>query len=71
MFPDWVTSNPKYNAGSTPGRLETLTRKTVSSFMTREQHQETMDLYLKAARMNHQSITLNNALQLHLTFLYL
>jgi len=29
-------------------------RKMVSSFMTREQHQETMDLYLRAARINHQ-----------------
>jgi hypothetical protein len=55
IFPDWINSNPKYSPvdGAAGANLETLNRKMVSSFMTREQHQETMDLFLKAARINH------------------
>jgi hypothetical protein len=52
---DWITANPKYSSGPAPGSLLSLTQKPVTSFMTREQHQETMDLFLKAVRTNHQS----------------
>ena len=68
LLTDWIKANPKYNGEmnemmngakrkSTDKKMPSiLTQKIVSSFMTRELHQETIDLFLNAARSNHEGI---------------
>lgn len=50
---DWMMSKTK--TGGNPSKLEILSTKITSSFMSRELHQKTLDIFLDLAREQHQS----------------
>ena len=56
---DWIKMNPIYNQGIVPTgshtELGVFTKPLTSSFMSKELHDETLGMYLKAARQNHLS----------------
>ena len=59
-FLDWITMNPDYNQNNASNvnnvELGVFTKPLTSSFMSKELHDETIDMYLKAARQNHISM---------------
>ena len=60
MVSDWITMHPSYGnkfnqGGVKSGGLSVFSKPLTSSFMSRELHNETIDMYLAAARQNHTS----------------
>lgn len=52
---DWIAVNEAKNAGaaSIPPKLQILSTKITSSFMSRELHQQTLELFLRLTRQQH------------------
>ena len=55
---DWFKMNPKYNSNSAVGstnkiNLSVFSKPLTSSFMAKELHDETINMFLQAARQNH------------------
>ena len=59
LFLDWIMMNPDYSQDIARNyndiELGIFTKPLTSSFMSKELHDETIDMYLKAARQNHMS----------------
>ena len=56
---DWIKMNPKYNSNSdatNKNDLSVFSKPLTSSFMAKELHDETINMFLQAARKNHLGI---------------